>query len=248
MLILLLLLSVASVVVMLSMPTQILTCQFNPGQDSVQCEANRIRWWRSQTQFHLPQVQQATLGSRQVTVYLGRRTTDYYMTLEVPSGQPQIFPARTPDLTTDLVTQERQIAHLNLYLASPQPAPWVYRFPSRLTNIVTGAVTGAMLLCLVGIATLWLQKPNPYMIELDRTPGRMVVTSRYLNGRQHFATYRLDNIARVWVEESRGAYGGVGYNTWVLLISGIQIDLIGNWHSGVEQHRAAELIKQFLRH
>ncbi len=244
----LLLLSLPLVEVVLSRRTQVLTCQTNPGQNSVQCEAIHIQWWRSQIRFHLPEVQQANLGSRQATVYPGRRTTDYYIRLITPGGSQRNFPARIREYATGLVTQEQRIAHLNQYLANPQPAPWVYRSHDRL-----GIIVGwSMMLCVVGIPTLWLaavwlRRSIPYTVELDRASGQMVVKKRHLNGRQQFATYQLDDIVRVEINKPYGQYGSCDCVTWVVLKSGVKVNLIRNSNSCLDQHRAAKLIEQFLR-
>lgn len=239
---LLLLLSLVSLVVMLSVPVQVLTCQANPGQDSVQCEANRIRWWRSQRLFHLPHVQQATIDSRQVSLPKSSRTTDYFIRLETPSGYQQTFPKRQPDMAGSLVWQKQRIAHLNQYLANPQPEPWVYRPSSRVWNIILVS----FMVLVGGGSVLKLGRFIPYISELNRVSGELVVTKGSLNGRYKFFIYRLDDIVRVEVDESHGQYGSSDCITRVVLRSGDMVCLTKTWESASNQRRAAELINQFL--
>lgn len=239
---LLLLLSLVSLVVMLSTPAQILTCQANPGQDSVQCEAHRIRWWRSRRLFFLPQVQQATVDSRPVSLPKSSRNTDYFIRLETPGGYQQTFPKREPDAAGHLVWQKQRVAHLNQYFANPQPEPWVYRPSSRTWHIILVS----FMMLLGGGSALELWRFVSYIIELDRVSGELVVTKVSLNGQQKFSIYRLDDIVRVEVNKFCGQYGISDWITWIVLRSGDMVCLTKTWESASNQRRAAELINQFL--
>lgn len=238
-------LSLISLVVMLSTPAQILTCRANPGQDAVNCEATQIRWWRSRRQFRLLDVEEVTLGQRQIAHPSGGRITDHYLRLKTSIGYQRIFPPRPYDMAGSLVGARRRATSLNQYLANPQAGPWVYRQSSRLAHAVL-----VSFMLLIGVASalkLKLRGPVIHLSDLDWATRQMVITRCYLTGWQSCSIYRLDDIAWVEVNQSHGQSGASHCALWIVLQSGDRFCLVQTRDACPSKYRTAELINGFLK-
>lgn len=219
-----------------SEPTHVLTCQPEPETTVVQCEAvERLIGWRSQPQFQLPEVEQASLSTRRV----GRRGTQtvYHITLESATGERRTFDGRTGRRGP----QERRVMALNQYLAAPQASPWVYRAsPNRLGQLVL------LLLVLIGtgIGLLLLAFPVTILAELSHTSDQLIVTDRYIDGQKVPRYYRLGDVVAVELVRGTGKYR-TGCMTRLVLKSGTKLTLMTTTRCA-DQERAAALMKQFL--
>lgn len=219
-------------------PTETLTC-WAEAEAAVQCRATRRYWWRSpQPQFHLAEVTEVIILSMRPVPGSGERTT-YHLKLESATGQQRTFAG----YTVDLADQEQRAIALQQYLANPEPTPWVYQDrPNRLAQAIMVVV---LLGIGLGAGMIHLATPVTVMAELSRTSDQLIVTERYPGGEKVLRYYRLEDVVDVGVEKDmeRELFY---YRTWVRLKSGTELTLMIYTNSD-HQHRAADLIKQFLR-